>query len=277
MTPCALANHEVTPPETLFKYYAPGIIEDTINGDTLKWEIPCDENDPFEALANGWDEEVVSQEIGKNPELDKALLDDLFKSRNLQDKISLVAAFVSFAKRGDNILMWAHYADKHKGACIAFDKAIIEKEIDVLEQVDYAKEEKAKRKKIPLPHNGQDDFSEEYQRQVRRFLSYKAKEWSYEEEWRLIIPPMAKCITPLKLGQGNSNILVSKIPKDSIRKLIFGYRMPVSKRLSLAKRIIVNHPNCKFAEIVPDKDRFELHIEPLDIGTVTQECNVEVE
>ena len=191
MTPSTTDNQRDNPPKTLFKYYQPCVIGNTIDNNTLKWELPCDENDPFEALASGWDEELVSREIEGGGEQDKAFLDALFKSRKIQDKISHVVAFVSFAGKGNNILMWSHYADKHKGACIEFDKAIIEKEIDVLEEVKYAEEERGMRKRIPLPHDGLGDFSAEFQKRVRQFLSYKAKEWTYEEEWRLIVPPMA--------------------------------------------------------------------------------------
>ena len=265
MTHRASENNDNKPPKTLFKYYSPSSIGDSIDRNTLKWELPCDENDPFEALAGGWDEEAISHEIGSGQVQDKAFLDALFKSRNLQNTISHVVAFVSFAEEGNNILMWSHYADKHKGACIEFETSVIEKEIDKLEHVEYAVEECGKRERIPLPHDSLGDFSAEFQHRVRRFLSHKAKEWAYEKEWRLIVPPMARCMFSLRLDNGNRSILVSRIPKGAIKKLIFGYNMPVSTRLALAKGILVNHPKCEFAEAVPDKDRFELHIEPLNI------------
>lgn len=265
------------PPKSLFKYYAPSGIVDTIDRDTIKWELPCDENDPFEALACGWDEEVLAREIVSCQGLCEAFLNGLFKSQKIQEKISHVVAFVSFAERNNNILMWSHYADKYKGACIEFDTNIIEKTIDKLKRVDYAKDECEVREKIPLPHDSLGDFSDEYQNRVRRSLSYKAKEWAYEEEWRLIVPPMAKCMTSLRLDKENRSILISRIPQGAIKTLIFGYNMPVSNRLALAKRILVNHPRCEFAEVVPDKDRFLLHVEPLDIKGIEPEGKEEVQ
>ena len=41
--------------------------------------------------------------------------------------------------------------------------------------------------------------------------------------------------------------------------------MPVSTRLVLAKLVRKKHKSCAFAEIVPDKEKYLLSIEPLDI------------
>lgn len=60
-------------------------------------------------------------------------------------------------------------------------------------------------------------------------------------------------------------ILVSDLPQGAITELIFGYNMPVSTRLALAKQIRIKHPECKFAEVVPNRQRYELEIEPLEL------------
>lgn len=251
-----------SPPRSLFKYYSPSGVLKTIRDNTFKWELPCDENDPFEALARGWDELAIGREIGSAPIGDKDTLDALFKSKRLQDKISHIVAFVSFAERGNNLLMWSHYAEKHTGACIEFDTAILET-IDCFAPVKYDEAEGGKRLRIPLPRNDRGDREPKYQEEVRKFLSHKANEWAYEEEWRWIVPPMADCITPIL--DDDKCLLVSTIPQDAIKQLIFGYNMPVSTRLALAKLIRKNHKSCTFAEIVPDQEKYLLSIEPLDI------------
>lgn len=252
-------------PKSIYKYYSPNGIEKTILDNTIKWTVPCEENDPFEALASGWDEAVVKRAI-ENSQAKEDILNALFKNREIQARVSLITAFVSFAKREDNLLMWSHYGEKHTGACLEFDTYCLRKEIDELKKVDYAQAIGSKRKEVPLPLEDQDDTSPEYQERVRKFLSFKAKEWEYEEEWRFIVPPMASCIKPKVVD--NKIILVSDIPQGAITKLIFGYNVPVSTRLAWAKQIRVKHRDCKFAEIVPKRTTYELDVVGLDMDVI---------
>ena len=252
-------------PRLLYKYYSPNNIEYTIKENTLKWEIPCNENDPFEALADRWDEDSVRREIGESREKE-AILNAIFKSREAQLRISHITSYVSFSERCDNMLMWSHYGDKYAGACLEFHTFALERFIDKVERVEYAKEVGEGREPIPLPREGQDDTSPEYQNRVRKFLAHKAKEWEYEEEWRLMVPPMAKIIECRKAG--DKWLLVSEIPAGAITRLIFGCSMPPPTRLSLAKQIKTKHRNCQFAVIVPDRNYYKLSIEPLDIDAI---------
>ena len=84
------------PPE-LYKYYSPSGIERTVFDNTIKWEVPCEENDPFEALPSGWDLNAIKNAPGYR-QGDESLLDAIFRAKEVQSKISHVAAFVSFTK-----------------------------------------------------------------------------------------------------------------------------------------------------------------------------------
>ncbi|MBR4259433.1 MAG: DUF2971 domain-containing protein [Kiritimatiellae bacterium] len=252
-------------PSKLYKYYSPSAITKTLVTNTLRWLPPCEENDPFEGLASGWDEVVVKRAI-ENSQEKEDILSALFKGREIQNRVSHITTFVSFAKRSDNLLMWSHYGEKFTGACLEFDTYSLKKEIDELKQVDYAKTIGAQRMEVPLLLEGQDDTSPEYQNRVRDFFSFKAKEWEYEEEWRFIVPPMASCIKPKVID--DKVILVSGIPKGAITKLIFGYNVPVPTRLGWAKQIRENHQNCKFAEVVPKRTTYELDVVDLDIDAI---------
>ena len=264
-----VVNNEKVP-RLLYKYYSRENIEYTIRENTIKWEIPCNENDPFEALADRWDEGSVRREIGNSQEKE-AILNTMFKSREVQLKISHITSYVSFSERGDNMLMWSHYGDKYAGACLEFHTFSLEKYIDKVEHVEYAKEVGERRDPIPLPREGQDDTSPEYQNRVRKFLAHKAKEWEYEEEWRLMVPPMANIIKYTKVD--DKWLLVSAIPKGVITRLIFGCNMPIPMRVALAKQIKINHRNCQFAEIVPDRQYYKLTLEPLEFDMIENPQN----
>ena len=253
------------PPKRLYKYYSPIGIESAIKNNTLKWALLGEVNDPFEAIPAGWDITAVKQHVPICRAEDVARLDAIFDGEKVKEAISQITAFVSFTKCPKNILMWAHYAEKFSGACLEFNTDIIQREIDCLEQVIYAKPEET-RKRCPLPHDDLGDYNPEYQKRVREFLAFKAEEWTYENEWRLIVPPMAKIITPQK--DGEKCILVSEIPQGAVTKLIFGYNMPVSTRLTLAKQIRVKHPECKLAHVTLDPKLFKISIDDLDIDAV---------
>jgi len=77
----------------------------------------------------------------------------------------------------DDVLMWSHYADSHRGICLQFK---VEKGDDYFDHafpVTYAKD----RPVISLPLRDQRDIIEP------AFLT-KADFWSYEREWRLLRP-----------------------------------------------------------------------------------------
>ena len=181
-------------PSTLFKYYSLEGLEKTISTNTFKWELSCNENDPFEALATGWDKESIRKVLPTaNAELG-ARSDAIFNSLDIQKSISYAAAYLSFSECANNILMWSHYAENGMGACVEIDVRHLLENISMdLVRVVYAEEVADARRRVP-PLN--DDNNEDSQKLIRNFLSYKAKEWEYEHEWRLIDPPMANCMTP---------------------------------------------------------------------------------
>ena len=235
-----------------------------MSNNTLRWALPCEENDPFEALAKCWDKETVKEKaLGLRLE-DWSFLEGIFREKQAQEKVSHVAAFVSFSPSNNSILMWAHYAANHTGACLEFDKHQIQR-FNSLKKVTYANPGE-EREEYPLPYGNLKEGDEKYQKRAEEFLCKKATEWSYERECRLILPPMSKYIGCQKVGE--KFILISGIPQGAITKLIFGYNVLASTRIAWAKMVQRNHPDCKFAEVVPDKKKYELKIEGLPIEVI---------
>ena len=77
---------------------------------------------------------------------------------------------------------------------------------------------------------------------------------------------MSKYIGCQKVGE--KFILISGIPRGAITRLIFGYNVPVSTRIALAKMVQRNHPDCKFGAVVPDRKKYELIVEDLPMGAI---------
>jgi hypothetical protein len=99
---------------------------------------------------------------------------------NLQNEISATGVH-SFATDAKNLLMWAHYANSHRGVCLIFD---------VCEDVDTFV--------AALPVTYSDSYPViQYhigigQELVRKSFLTKSKEWSYESERRIFDRGVAK-------------------------------------------------------------------------------------
>ena len=116
------------------------------------------------------------------------LLDEMTKSFNkiMDTKYGVF----SLAKRSDNMALWAKYADNHKGYCLEFSDL---SEFSNVYEVIYSN-------KVPLSLSLKIDPSE------ADFLYTKSKEWSNEEEARILSKPPG----------------IQVLPKNSFRGIILG-------------------------------------------------------
>ncbi|MDP3230414.1 MAG: DUF2971 domain-containing protein [Acidovorax sp.] len=83
-----------------------------------------------------------------------------------------VGVYCVSAKR-DDILMWSHYADYHKGICLEFDGEA--KLMAHAQKVQYAQ------KRVPIM-----TYYDDKETSMTKALLTKSQQWAYEEEWRLI-------------------------------------------------------------------------------------------
>ncbi|CAM5193970.1 hypothetical protein BTHI11S_04919 [Bosea thiooxidans] len=92
--------------------------------------------------------------------------------RHLSDKNGVLC----MTKSWSSPLMWAHYADSHRGMALGFD---------VPDQAFYSVEYTAKRPKLSdFGHLTLDDITPE---DIKRLTKMKAMGWSYEQEYRAYI------------------------------------------------------------------------------------------
>tara|TARA_E500000318_G_scaffold33562_1_gene33124 strand:+ start:2180 stop:2980 length:801 start_codon:yes stop_codon:yes gene_type:complete len=84
----------------------------------------------------------------------------------------------SFSKVRDEILMWSHYADSHKGICIEFIDDPTDKFMARAQPVIYSKD-------YPVINRLKDSNDE----CLKKALLTKSDRWSYEEEYRAIYNP----------------------------------------------------------------------------------------
>lgn len=78
-----------------------------------------------------------------------------------------------FSQNYDNILMWSHYADNHRGICVAFDTELLQDEDVHLYKVKYRKQLPV----IDLPWSR----AKQIRQQTTKYIG-----WKYEQEIRAI-------------------------------------------------------------------------------------------
>lgn len=101
----------------------------------------------------------------------------------------------------ENVLMWSHYAEQHKGVCLKFDTTVGGEESifnqKYLTPVEYSEE-------TPVFAPGCDDLSG----LARKSIFRKSLAWEYEEEWRLIL--------------ANGATKTRTYPKGALTEITFG-------------------------------------------------------
>jgi hypothetical protein len=84
---------------------------------------------------------------------------------------------LAFSELNDNILMWSHYADKHRGICIEFERT----DTNELGNWDHC---------LPVLYQQElpsfDPPELEDSKAVTQALSTKGAYWEYEQEWRIL-------------------------------------------------------------------------------------------
>lgn len=94
----------------------------------------------------------------------------------------------------DDILMWSHYADSHRGVCLEFDGYI--PDFAGAHQILYRSE-----RRLINP------FRDTHKEMVDAALLTKASHWAYEKEWRIVGPQgpgvrlfAPRCLTGIIFG-----------------------------------------------------------------------------
>jgi len=142
--------------------------------------------------------------------------------RRLNEKVGVF----SLTEHKDDILMWSHYADEHRGICIEFRPA--EEEHDKFyyqaHKVIYPKDNSPPLLNFYYYRNNPGELAV-------KCLSTKALHWKYEGEWRIIDVRNGPGKRSIPLGLISSVILGCRIEssdRDFIMKIASCYPTPVT-------------------------------------------------
>ena len=252
-------------PETLYKYrsWDSKYHQSLLTENEIFLASPANLNDPFDAsLPFRYDQAEMTPEnvfrklveIGKInwPEKTDAELHeiaykrqnsgvfesgDYWKEQHAESKASMHKTFgiLSTTTKNDNLLMWAHYADCHRGFCVGLDSKILFESIGgTIGRVNYADS-------FPMmPLFGQNSHH------MVKMLNTKSPEWEYEDEYRVT--------------KGNASNVAFTLPPEAITEVVLGCNMPADQRKEIIGVLDEKLPHVKIFDATTSLEHFRLDI-----------------
>ena len=140
----------------------------------------------------------------------------------------------------DNLLMWAHYANSHRGFCVGIDKFILYKTIrSTLTKVSYSN-------KLPVMSLNKVDTNASY---LMKILASKSEDWQYEDEYRIIKNDAARTTYIL--------------PEEGIKEIILGQNMPELYKKNIVRLAKKRFPQANLFQSHMDLMEYKLNIIPI--------------
>lgn len=127
---------------------------------------------------------------------------------------------LSFSKRWNSSMMWAHYCQNHTGFCIGFDKnhPIFNLPNGIGGTTFFSVKYSNRRVKIPVEIANRDTHLKYAIKTIRT----KSKDWIYEKEERLIATPLQINKT---ISSSPFDVNLMRIPHSAIKEIIVGVRI----------------------------------------------------
>jgi hypothetical protein len=158
-------------------------------------------------------------------------------------KFEELIGILCLSESAQNLLMWAHYADSHRGFVIEFDERspFFDRRVNPDDELRHLRKVSYSPTRPSLTLADVDDFAP--------FMT-KGTDWKYEAEWRMIVPLDAASTV---IGEGPHAVHLFKFPAQAITSVVLGSRMTAQKkedvRQILADSPHFSHVRCVEAEI----------------------------
>lgn len=243
-------------PQQLYKYRTIDRVKQLLENHKIYFSSCKEFNDPFESAINilsGYTPQQYYESFifgGMSPEVSKELTKQIVSGiidgetllKQLTREVISSVGYYCMTTKPDNLLMWAHYGDSHKGVCLKFD---ILKDLDTFlspVQVEY--------------NTHYMDF-DALSGILLNVLRRKSSEWKYEDEYRIIKTD----------HQG-----LWEIKPDCLVEIIFGCRTSEENKNEIKKLAASSgFTNVKFSEARMKKDSYGLEIREEDIKNMDKQ------
>lgn len=237
-------------PRYLYKYRSIKSAIEFLKNSSIYFSNYRDFNDPFESACKkkldftpqqyydaflrwGVDPLTAMQKV---EEIRLGLVNGVDLQKQVTDLILNGFAYFCMAKEPDNILMWSHYADSHKGVCFRFD---------LLQDDTFLNT-------VPVDYNSEYLEFDSLNGNPAPIITRKSPYWSYEHEHRTIT-------TDIK-G-------IHQINKDTLVEIIFGCRTLKRNKTRIRNLVMSNSFNSvSFSEAVVNPEAYKLDIQPYNFS-----------
>lgn len=235
----------------------------TLENSTIAFSHPLSFNDPydcfiklvdFKKVPKNYRQSLIDQYFAHLDTTEKAKM--LAKMSKTPDEVAiklletkgmdneLVDRGVScFSRKNDNLLMWSHYADSHKGICIGFN---------LLEL--YLSMDRHSNEKMVVLADYTDTFSplSYYEHKIEsivRWLKTKSNIWSYEEEIRIIMKG-------LKFNETSK--FIAGVDQRAFNSVYLGTRVSTENEKLILELCKKRYPEVTVSKIKPMESQFKL-------------------
>jgi len=248
----------------IYKYVTPERV-DILSGKRIRFTPPPFFNDPLESSPvlnfdigpEEWRRigEIEQETLGLPEELFERVCDTEQIARHMPAVLDMMVSMLqrgvgvlSLTERPDNLVMWAHYADLHRGFVLGFNsthpwfEASDKFRVNILAKVRYANDRPSKGSKTLTLED--------------TYLT-KSTDWSYEEEWRKFrfLSLADQCIET-----GSEPVHLFSFPPELITRVIVGCRATTETRQKLVEVLgqeEYRHVEMRIAEL--DKRHYKLN------------------
>lgn len=174
------------------------------------------------------------------------------QNKKVEIKILLNETYIfCLSSNNTNHILWAHYANKHKGFCIKYNT---KKLIDSIKLVDH---DYVKYSNAPIDFLSMSN-STKNETPLREIFFKKSEDWKYEKEYRLIHDQLK--------SKNYKDAMPDSIDPKAIEAVIFGMESCIEDRIFLMS--ILKGRNISFRQMISNDISYNLTVSD-------QELNIE--
>lgn len=182
-------------PASLYKYYSDKAEKfDAVKKNKMWYSAPCNFNDVFDCDISIDDKKVFDKALKLFPDKRgirpgsnawknfRATMNQQLRVLRAQfDELRNTTGVSCLSESANSLLMWAHYANNHRGICVEYDLLAINNVLKFTAvPVIYSKE------RTCFDFLDPQSIEKDALKLLMQSLTTKSPEWCYEKEWRII-------------------------------------------------------------------------------------------
>ncbi len=188
-------HYNCSAPASLYKYYGdnPRCLQ-SIKENKMWYSAPCNFNDVFDCGISVDEKEIFNCALRLAPDNMKiragspawkhikgVMTQELKSFRATFERLRSSMGVACLSESFESLLMWAHYANNHRGMCVEYDLMEINQQLNFTPIPIIYSDERVCFNTLNPATAGNDSM-----RFFIRSITSKSKDWSYEREWRII-------------------------------------------------------------------------------------------